>query len=171
MALTDCALVTDYSIDCRDSVGGLKKIYITEWQNLSSTTVSSGVCTAITLVAGKKFWIFDVAKGTASSTDTLTASVENGTRFYTQTVNTVLHKMTAANRNIVEGLERNLLLVVTEDNNGNKFIYGRQRGMDVLTGEGASGVAFGDLNGYTLAMTGMEPARAESVTATLDTTA
>lgn len=171
MALTDCALVTDYAIDCRDSVGGLKKLYITEWQNLSSATVSSGVCTALTLASGKKFWTYEVAKGTASSAEASNISVENGTRFYTQTVDTVLHKMTAANRNNIEVLERNRLLVVTEDNNGNKFIYGRQNAMDVTASDGQSGKAFGDMNGYTLTLTGMEPARAESVTATLDTTA
>lgn len=50
-----CALTQDLTLDCRDSVGGLKEVYVIELGNVSTMTVTSGVVTALTKATGKKF--------------------------------------------------------------------------------------------------------------------
>ena len=50
-----CALTQGYSLDCRDSLGGITEVYFIEKGNVSSITVASGSVSAITKVAGKRF--------------------------------------------------------------------------------------------------------------------
>ena len=56
-----------------------------------------------------------------------------------------------------------------EDNNGNYLAVGMTRGTNV-TGTISTGVALGDLNGYSLTITAQEPLMAQFVTSTLVTT-
>ena len=66
-------------------------------------------------------------------------------------------------------------LVAKEANNGEdatagKFFYlGQQNGLSLSGGSGATGTAFGDMNGYTLTFTGQEPLPASEVQAPLAT--
>jgi hypothetical protein len=57
-----CLLTSGYTLDCADSVGGIKKIYITELANKGSITAASGIITAFTLSAGKKFFTYELHK-------------------------------------------------------------------------------------------------------------
>ena len=56
-----------------------------------------------------------------------------------------------------------------QDNNGNYLAVGMTRGCDV-NGTISTGVALGDLNGYSLTITGQEPLMAQFITANLVTT-
>ena len=61
------------------------------------------------------------------------------------------------------------LKVIVETNNGSvdgvgKFFYlGQENGLQLLSGTGATGTAFGDLNGYNLTFTGQEPEPAAEI--------
>jgi hypothetical protein len=169
MPLSDCALITDVFRDCRDSVGGIPEFYVTEFENVpqANITVSSGVVTAIDCSSGKKFWVYQMEKSDADFTETLTSSVDNGTAFYQQVLNATLKKMTAAQRNNLEKLAKNRVMVIVKDRNGLYWIAGRTNGLDMTAGTTQTGRAFGDLNGHTLTLTGMEAAKAEQVTASL----
>ena len=44
-----CAIVTGYTLDCKDAVAGIKNLYITEHANVTAVTENaSGFVTAIT---------------------------------------------------------------------------------------------------------------------------
>ena len=47
-------------------------------------------------------------------------------------------------------------VVLIEDNNGNLLLAGLEHGMDVSGGTFATGGAMGDLNGYSLTLSGTE---------------
>ena len=54
-----CAIVSGYALDCKDTVGGIKTVYITELANVSSVTENaSGYVTAITMSGSKKFFTY-----------------------------------------------------------------------------------------------------------------
>ena len=59
-----CALTSGFTLPCRDGVGGVKTIYITELANFASATIASGVVTALTLDTGKKFWTYELTEET-----------------------------------------------------------------------------------------------------------
>ncbi len=163
-----CDITSGFSLSCRDNVGGIKNIYILSG-SVSGVTASSG---AISDISGSgTFYKFELTRNTGDFTETPTPSLENGTIFYTQTVNAAFHKLQASIRNQVKVLGQNpdLKLVVetnngTDDNVGKFFYVGRYRGAVLTGGSGTTGTAFGDANQYSLTFEAQEPQPSEEIT-------
>lgn len=168
-----CALTQGLNLDCREGIGGIKEVYIIELANLSAVTEVSGVVTAITKESGKRFWKYSLVRETSNTSEAITANEQNGTLFYTQTVNIIINKRQASVRNEILLLAKNnLVLVVVEnqlDSSGNNkvWMFGKTQGLILGSGTSDSGTAWGDRNGYTLAFSGNEPELAPSVTYSL----
>lgn len=158
-----CALTQGYTLDCKDSLGGLKSVYFIESGNIASYTEAAGVITAITLDAGKFFYKYELVKETSSFTETITASVQNGTIFYAQELTLVLNKLQANTRNEILLLAQNTLVAIAEDKNGKYWLLGKANGLDITGGSAVSGVATGDRSGYELTFSGQEAALAPEV--------
>ena len=100
--------------------------------------------------------------GVASITDTITGSRENGTIFYTPTVNIMLNKLTKEDQNEIKLLGQTKVRIFAQLNqqlaNGHDVFIalGMANGLTLNTGTIDSGAAFGDRNGYTLTFDGME---------------
>lgn len=166
-----CNIVEGYAIACRDSIGGIKTVFATEFENVQSFTESSGVATAVTVIGGAKFWSYNLEKENAEMTENETGSVENGTLFWEQTLTFTLKKLTAAQRNNMKILAQNRLVIIVLDNNGLYWVLGRHNGMDkVGTNDAKSGKALGDMSGYTLSFTGKETNPMYSFTGTVPVT-
>ena len=154
-----CSLTTGYALGCRNSVGGIKTIYV---QALNATgsvnTNGSGLVTGFTptSVSGS-FFEYDLTKATSSMTETLNASTENGTLFYTPEVTFTINKLQTAVRNELRLLARNRLLVIVQDNNNRYWVLGAANGLEASAGTAGTGTAFGDRSGYEMTLTGMEP--------------
>jgi hypothetical protein len=157
-----CALIAGYAIECRDSVGGVEAVYVIENSALydasgnSRVTSASGTVTALTKNSGKKFYKFEVPRGTASSENGITSSIENGTFFYTHKVSFPINDRSATTRNIVTTLAKNRLTVCTKEGDGTYRLFGAQFGLTMENSTGASGVALADRNGYTLVFSSQE---------------
>jgi len=168
-----CALTQNYTLDCREGLGGIKNVWLIAHANVSTVTEASGVVSAISKSAGKIFYKYELVKNTGSLTETITSSVENGTVFYAQELSIVLNKLQANTRNEILLLAKNTLMAVVEDANGKYWLLGRLNGIDVTGGTAATGTAQGDRNGYTLTFTGGEkelaPEVQSSVISTLGT--
>jgi len=136
-----------------------------ELGNLTSFTEASGVVTAITKAAGKKFYKYALVKQTSKFEDTLTVSEENGTVFSAQKLTIMLNKMQANTRNEISLLAQNLLVCVAGDRNGKYWFLGATNGLVISTIKGETGTKMGDRNGYTLEFDGAEPAFAQEVSA------
>ena len=111
---------------------------------------------------------------TSDFSEAITSTPENGTVFYEQTLNAVFFKLQSSTRNQVKVLAQNPnLKVIVETNNGTVdgvgryWLLGEDRGMQLLSGTGATGTAFGDLNGYSLTFTGQEPNPASEISGSL----
>lgn len=151
-----CALTQGYTLDCKDSLGGIKAVWLIAHANVSSITEASGIVSVITKASGKVFYKYELVKNTGSLTETITSSVENGTVFYAQELSIVLNKLQANTRNEILLLAKNTLMAVVQDSNDKYWLLGRYSGLDVTGGTAASGTAQGDRNGYTLTFTGGE---------------
>jgi hypothetical protein len=160
-----CAINAGYTQDCRDSVGGVKEVYFISVDDIASYTESSGVLTAITKNTGKRFYKFAQKSNTASATETLTGSSENGTFYAAQEISLVFNKMQASMRNLLLLLAKNRLVAVVVDKNGTGWLYGRENGLDLNGGTAATGTAMGDKNGYTPTFSGQERELAPEVNA------
>lgn len=158
-----CALTSGYTLDCKDSLGGIKAVWFIEHANVSSVTEASGVVSAITKGSGKVFYKYELVRNTSTLTENITASVENGTVFYAQELSVILNKMQASTRNEILLLAKNVLMAVVQDSNGKYWLLGKQNGIDITGGSSTTGTAQGDRNGYTLTFTGGEPSLAPEV--------
>ena len=91
-----CSLTGGYVIDCRESVGGIQTLWVLEKSNITSYGETDGSLTGITLATtGTKFWKIEVPRGTAFSTNTITASAENGTVYYTHGIDFPINSRSA----------------------------------------------------------------------------
>lgn len=171
--MADCALQQDYEFGCDVGAGGVKTFWFIELENVDSITESSGTVTAITKATGKIFRKYQLVVETSSTDEAITGNVQNGTLFYAQTAVLIINKQQVAVRNEILLLAKNRLVMVAEDNNATYRLYGRENGLQLLTGNAASGTAWADRNGYTLNFTGRErelaPFVADNVIATLQT--
>jgi hypothetical protein len=158
-----CALTQGYTLDCKDSLGGITEVYFMAAQDVASFTVSGGVMTALTKNSGKRFYKYELVKATSGVVENINASVENGTIFYQQELTIVLNKLQANTRNEILLLAKNLLVAVVQDNNGKYWYFGLTRGLDITAGSSGTGTAEGDRSGYTLTFTGKEPELAPAV--------
>lgn len=164
-----CDITSGFTLGCRDNVGGIKNIYILSG-SVEGVTASNG---AISDISGSgTFYKFELTRNTGDFTETPTPSLENGTVFYTQTINTAFHKLQASIRNQVKVLAQNpdLKIIVetnngTDDNVGQFFYVGRYRGAVLTGGSGTTGTAFGDANSYSLTFEANEPSPAEEISA------
>lgn len=175
---TGCQLTSGLSLDCRDSNGGVEKVFIatTDGGDITFTTASVTGCPdqvdAISVggsaLSNADFYEFQVPKQTSSFTETATISSENGTVFWEQVVNLVFNKMQCATRDQMLILAQNTrMIVAVKDNNGEYWAVGLERGAEMTGGTSETGVAYGDRNGYTVTITGREISAAYNVLPTL----
>ena len=158
-----CALTQGYTLDCKDSLGGIKTLWLINHANVTALTEASGIVSAITKAATKVFYKYELVKNTGALTETITASVENGTVFYAQELSIVLNKLQANTRNEILLLAQSTLMAVVQDANDKYWLLGRVQGVDVTGGTAATGTAQGDRNGYALTFTGSEKQLAPEV--------
>lgn len=171
-----CNLTYGIALDCIDSIGGvINTVWISSDADLGTLTLSSttGSVSLVTGATGESgtFYGFNIAKNTASFTETFNISNENGTAFFEQALSMNLQKMEANKRNEILLIARNRdLKVIFEDANGKYWLVGYSRGAVVSAGTSVTGVAPGDANQYTLTLTAQEPAMAFEVQGPLATT-
>lgn len=157
-----CAITGGYAIECTESVGGIETIYLIENSNLydasgnSRVTSASGAVTALTKDTGTRFWKFEVPRGTASATNSISASPENGTFYFTHEVKFPINSRSATVRNIVTTLAKNRLTFVCVEGDGTSRMYGKEFGLQMTGTEAGSGTALADRNGYMLTFTSQE---------------
>jgi hypothetical protein len=151
-----CNLTAGIQLSCRDNVGGIATAYITDFTNIASITKNSG--DTITAISGSgTFYEFQLIRTSSQYTETVNASLENGTVFYTQELVTYFAKLSQDKRNILKTLAQSpRLAVVIVDNNGDSFYLGETYGMFVSAGTSVTGKALGDANGYNITFQALE---------------
>ena len=83
----------------------------------------------------------------------------------------VFFKLQQAIRNQLRLLAQNTnLKVIVETNNGSYWYLGETFGMTLSAGSGESGTAYGDRNGYSVTLTGLEAEPARELANPLDQT-
>ena len=170
--MSTCDITSGFTLGCRDNSGGIKNLYILSGSITSITDASEGLISGIT--GSGEFFQFELFRQTSDFSEAISATPENGTVFYEQTVNAVFFKLQSSTRNQVRVLAKNPdLKVIVETNNGSVdgvgkyWLLGEENGMQLLSGTGATGTSFGDLNGYSLTFTGQEPEPASEISGSL----
>jgi hypothetical protein len=161
-----CALTQSIDLGCKESAGGIRKIYVTELAN-KNTISPTGDITVFTLDAGKQFWTYDLRDESSSFTQNVNANNINGTLFYEQVVTFSLDNLSTAKTTELFNLAKNDVMVIIQDENDNYWLAGEIKGCYTTAGTVQTGQAKGDLAGYTMTLTGKEKNPARAVSSTL----
>jgi len=162
MACTN--LTKGRGLDCNRISGGVKKIFFSVFDPNVSYTYDATHPLEIDAIDWNSTTIYEYVMplGVASITDTITGSRENGTIFYTPSVNIILNRLTKEDQNEIKLLGQTKVRIFAQLNqqlaNGHDVFValGMANGMELNTGTIDSGAAFGDRNGYTLTFVGLE---------------
>ena len=151
-----CLLTTGRKLPCKSAFGGIKNIYLADFGAVSSVAQDIETCEyTMSMNVGYDWYLFNV-KGNSSLDTTVTSSRENGTTFYTQTLNLTLTYLDACTQKALQTIAVARPNVIVEDYYGNYFLCGLENGMEVTGGTVVTGAAAGDLSGFTLVFEGME---------------
>tara|TARA_R110000782_G_scaffold129774_1_gene221387 strand:- start:212 stop:766 length:555 start_codon:yes stop_codon:yes gene_type:complete len=175
-----CVLTTGITLDCKDSIGGIKSVRFAtkaDWDSIAAT-IASGEVTAIGS-ASTVFYKYELRRETSSFNDDPQTDQAVGGTFYKPSLSIVLNKLDTAKRNEVLLLAKNRLVCIIETaqpddsaGDGDFWVMGNESGIDMVASTGTSGTAAGDRNGYELAFEGMESQpvmKIDPTTGTVDT--
>jgi hypothetical protein len=149
-----CNLTQGFTLDCKDSTGGVKSIWLIDWAS-SGFTVASGEVTATTVASGDVFQ-YELPKQTGSMTVTTNVSTENGTVFNQADIVLRLRKLSTSKRNELKLLAQNRVFCIVKDNTDNYWLCGYEHGCDVTSMTAETGTALGDLVGYNITLSAIE---------------
>jgi hypothetical protein len=164
-----CDISLGRAEQCKNSIGGLRAAYFINWGDATTVTYSAtaGQEDVITALGGDATGYKYELKGTSTFEQTVTSSRENGTTFVDQKLSLSFNKLTIADHKQLKLLAYGRPQVIVEDNNGNFFMAGLTKGMDLVTATISSGAAMADKSGYSMEFQGMEPVPANFVTGPL----
>jgi hypothetical protein len=160
-----CAIVAGYALDCKDTVGGIKNLFITEQANITAITENaSGYVTAITKTGGTKYFTYALEpRGANSTTNNIQTEPKIGTVAYEQTIAAAFLKMKYETQFKLQQIIKNRTSIIVEMKSGQYFLFGSGNGMECTGGTGTSGAAMNEFNGYSLTFAGMEKVFAQEV--------
>lgn len=154
-----CELSTGFTLDCKDGIGGIKKIILCD--TVTSLTLDANeIVTDIVGAISGDLYTYELPTQTGSFEETINFNRDNGTVFYTQTVNVMLQKLSSAKRLELQTVAQARPIIFVEDSNSNWWAVGYEYGADLSTSTAGTGTALGDMNGYTLAFVHETPKRA-----------
>lgn len=166
-----CEITSGYSKVC-DAPGGVDTFYAfavkdsTGESNIDTFTIVDGEVTALTLVAGKYAYPFNVEIETASFTDTASGERAAGAYARTQAGTAMLHGNTASMIVNIEDMVKGRHAVAVKLNDDTFELFFAQNGAKVID-ERATGTAYEDMNGTTLTFSGKEKQKACKISSSI----
>lgn len=160
-----CASLTALPRACGTEgiVAGLEKLYMISFSDLTIgddgktyTIAENGMVSDISVTVAKLFTEVGLLKSTAGLNEALTKNAQNGTAFFTQTFTLVLSDLTVENKKFVESVLNQPVAILIRTRTGKYFTTGLNGQFELATLEGGTGIAEGDLTGYTLTFTGID---------------
>jgi hypothetical protein len=148
---------------CDNNIGGVVKLYLTDFDNVLSYTASGGTVSSITMATASSFYEFNFNRNSATYTEDLVKSVEAGSALFEQTLTVTIPKREVSKRNTLALLTQRDLAVIFQDANGLYWYPGKVEGMYLSESTSTSGTARADGSNYVITLKGFELDRAEGV--------
>ena len=164
-----CLLSKGIKLDCSNNTGGVEAIWITAVDDIATLTVQEvdgsptagdGTVTALTMDATKSFLKFETLRNSISFEQPSSINLENGSTFYTHTIQFQIPKQDVTKRNKIYQLAagQQKVLVIVKDMNGQYWLSGAQSdgstgvALQVSVANAMTGKAKGDMNGYDVTL-------------------
>ena len=138
--------------DCGSNLGGIKRVLLANYADVTTITVTSDQVSAITMATGKKFKEYLFRPGTGSMSSNYQVNAENGVAYVQTDLVMVFNRMETAKRVEIVALAQADLYAIVEDMNGKFWLLGHDEPIALSAGDGLSGTARTDRNGYSVTL-------------------
>ncbi len=166
-----CTIAAGRIEQCKDSVSGLRNIYFINYQiepsHVTYDVTNTDLITAVTNV--DSLYKFELKSTENSFEQTINSDRNNGTTFFTQTLNIKLKKQDIATSKSIKLLSYGRPHVVVQTNSNQFFLMGLNHGADVTAGALSSGSDMASFNGYSLTLEAQEECYANFLNAATET--
>jgi hypothetical protein len=140
-------------VDCLKGMGGVKNIYIALFADYGITEADASIATIGSISETFK-WAF--TGNLQGLTETPTISWDNGNKFITQVLTGTIPFQSADTQHQLELLMINRMIVFVEDYNDNIKAMGIKNSVKATNGSAVTGLAKGDLSGFTIELSAEE---------------
>lgn len=144
--------LTAIAKDCNANIGGVKRVYVANADDVTAVTVTSGKITGITMASGKKFLEFAFRANTASMTSTWQVSAETGAKYVQTLLAMQFSRMETSKRLAIQALALADAVAIVEDMNGAFWYLGYEFPLELNAGDGGTGTQRTDRNGYGITL-------------------
>jgi hypothetical protein len=152
---------------CDTSAGGVNKIYVTDFANITGYTVGAATSPQVgdwidAITTSVDFFEIATNKNVCNFQETVNIDLTNGSTFFNQVVTLELSRRETTKRTFIDKLiaGQKQLLIIVLDSNGNYWLIGKEEGAYVTAIDGQTGIQKSERNGYTVTFTAMEPDQA-----------
>ena len=138
--------------DCSANMGGVAVVYLANKADVSAITVTTGKVTAITMASTAKFKTYYLKPNTASMSSTAQVNQENGSNYWQTLLQMVFNRMETTKRVEVVAMAQGELCAIVKDANGVYWFLGQDAPLVLNAGDGNTGTARADRNGYSVTL-------------------
>lgn len=134
------------------TLGGIKEVYIANYDEVLSTSVDSGTTLLTpTMYPGKKFKVYSLNKnnGSLSISMVYTPTMAN---YYVNTLSLSIPKMDVGNRIEMMSIMDAQMAVIIRDSNDKYWYLGKDSYVEATVGAGNTGQALDDTNNYSFSL-------------------
>lgn len=169
MSLANCLINEAFALGCKEGIGGVKRVLLTNWSTFTGTT--QDVDQIVTGITSSTWYEFQQTSQTASFSDNVETDLTTGVVVYNQELVLVFNKYDYKLRNTVKLMGQGFLTAIVEDQNGNYRLAGWKNPLELSASEFGTGTSNLERNGASLTLVApqIEPAFVvdDSVIATL----
>lgn len=132
-------------------MGGIVEVLAANREEVGEITISDDKVSTIA-TGTNKFKKYAFERNTGSMTSNYQISPENGTRFVTTDLVLVFNRMETTKRVEMTALAQNDLVLIVKDANGKYWLLGKDEPVRATAGDGLTGTARADRNGYSITL-------------------
>ena len=144
--------LTGIAYDCEPSMGGIVEVLLAYFADVDSATVTDNVISAITMVGSAKFKRYAFPRNTGSLSSNYTFDKTTGANFVVSDLVMVFTKMDTDKRVEITALAQGELVAIVKDANGKYWYLGKDEPLTPSAGDGLTGTARADRNGYSFTL-------------------
>ena len=138
--------------DCAASMGGIVEVLIANHADVSAVSLTDNKVSGITMVSGKTFYKYAFARNTGSLSSNYTIDDTTGAKFVASDLVLQFNKMDTTKRIEITALAQGELMVIVKDANGAYWLLGKDAPVRASAGDGLTGTARADRNGYSITL-------------------
>jgi len=154
-----CLINAGRLVECKDAIGGLKRIYLANFIEDYAFTLntSAGTLNQVDELPVTTVFEYDLRPDLSGLTVNIGADSATGTTSFEQVLAFTLQQVKIKDAEQIQAMAQGQLMAFCLDNNDNVWACGLRHGMDVTAGVVQTGATRTELTGINLTLTGIEP--------------